>query len=122
MLHTILSVQLGKALSSELGVFLYAKCAIIPEEMHSNLQSVPIVDSSVHLVHNQVHLSLKARCISRCISRCICSNYQVAIFFSLGRNVGNIRLFGFFSIIFLINFCKKSYKVSCMVSLLDIRE
>jgi hypothetical protein len=56
MLHTILSVQLGKALSSELGAFLYAKCAIIPEEMHSNLQSVPIVDSSVHLVHNQVHL------------------------------------------------------------------
>mgnify|MGYP006981254050 CR=1 FL=1 len=43
MLHTILSVQLGKALSSELGAFLYAKCAIIPEEMHSNLQSVPIV-------------------------------------------------------------------------------
>ena len=118
MLHTILSVQLGKALSSELGAFLYAKCAIIPEEMHSNLQSVPIVDSSVHLVHNQVHLSLKARCISRCI----CSNYQVAIFFSLGRNVGNIRLLWFFSIIFLINFCKKSYKVSCMVSLLDIRE
>nr|DAJ24553.1 MAG TPA: hypothetical protein [Caudoviricetes sp.] len=76
MLHTILSVQLGKALSSELGAFLYAKCAIIPEEIHSNLQSVPIVDSSVHLVHNQVHLSLKARCISRCI----CSNYQVAIF------------------------------------------
>jgi len=46
-------------------------------DTHSNLQSVPIVDSSVHLVHNQVHLSLKARCISRCI----CSNYQVAIFF-----------------------------------------
>lgn len=114
MLHTILSVQLGKALSSELGAFLYAECAIIPEEMRSNLQSVPIVDSSVYLVHNQVHLSLKAKCI--------CSNYQVAIFFSLGRNVGNIRLFGFFSIIFLINFCKKSYKVSCMVSLLDIRE
>lgn len=55
MLHTILSVQLGKALSFELGAFLYAKCAIIPDEMHSNLQSVPIADSSVHLVHNQVH-------------------------------------------------------------------
>lgn len=58
MLHTILSVQLGKALSSELGAFLYAKCAIIPDEMHSNLQSVPIADSSVHLVHNQVHFQV----------------------------------------------------------------
>ena len=117
MLHTILSVQLGKALSSELGAFLYAKCAIIPDEMHSNLQSVPIADSSVHLVHNQVHLSLKPGAFPGAFAQI--TKWQN--FCSLGGNVGNIRLFGFFSIIFLINFCKKSYKVSCMVSLLDIR-